>query len=47
MLQATRLPVCRIAWDVGYRDAAAFGRLFQRSVGLTPGEYRRRFAVSA
>jgi transcriptional regulator GlxA family with amidase domain len=47
LLQTTHRPISQIAWDVGYEDAAAFGRLFQRSVGLTPGEYRRRFSVPA
>jgi transcriptional regulator GlxA family with amidase domain len=46
MLQTTRQPVSRIAWDIGYGDAAAFGRQFHRFVGLSPGEYRRRFAVA-
>lgn len=43
MLQASRLPLERIAWDVGYSDAGAFRKVFTRIVGLTPGEYRRRF----
>lgn len=43
MLQATRLPIDQIAWDVGYMDPGAFRKVFRRIVGLTPGEYRRRF----
>lgn len=43
MLQSTRLPIDRIAWDVGYADPGAFRKIFARVVGLTPGEYRRRF----
>lgn len=43
MLQFGRLPVERIAWDVGYGDTGAFRKVFTRIVGLTPGEYRRRF----
>jgi transcriptional regulator GlxA family with amidase domain len=43
MLQASRLPVERVAWEVGYGDAGAFRKVFARIVGLTPGEYRRRF----
>lgn len=43
MLQFGRLPVERIAWDVGYGDPGAFRKVFTRFVGLTPGEYRRRF----
>ncbi|EIX9190882.1 helix-turn-helix domain-containing protein [Klebsiella pneumoniae] len=43
MLQSTQLPLERIAWDVGYSDAGAFRKVFTRIVGLTPGDYRRRF----
>ncbi len=43
LLQFGRLPVERIAWEIGYSDAGAFRKIFLRIVGLTPGEYRRRF----
>jgi transcriptional regulator GlxA family with amidase domain len=43
LLQFTKRPVDQVAWEVGYGDAAAFRRLFHRLVGLSPGEYRRRF----
>ena len=43
LLQFGRLPVERIAWEVGYTDAGAFRKIFHRIVGLTPGEYRQRF----
>lgn len=36
-------PVEAVAEMVGYEDAAFFGRLFRRKVGLTPAHYRRRF----
>ncbi len=42
-LETTDEPVEGIANDVGYEDAAFFGRLFRRKVGLTPAQYRRRF----
>jgi transcriptional regulator GlxA family with amidase domain len=45
-LQFTRRPVDQVARTVGYSDAASFRRLFQRLVGLSPGEYRRRFEAS-
>ena len=32
-----------VAEEVGYEDAAFFGRLFRRKVGLTPMQYRKRF----
>ena len=45
MLELTTFPVNQIAWKVGYEDPSSFRKLFQRSLGLSPGEYRRRFAV--
>lgn len=45
LLEMTSLPVNNIAWSVGYEDPGAFRKVFQRSLGLTPGEYRQRFAV--
>jgi YesN/AraC family two-component response regulator len=32
-----------ISASVGYENFAFFRRLFRRSTGLTPGEYRRMF----
>jgi transcriptional regulator GlxA family with amidase domain len=43
LLQFGSAPVDRVAWDVGYGDPGAFRKVFSRIVGLTPGEYRRRF----
>lgn len=45
LLQFTRRTVDQIAWSVGYEDAAAFRRVFGRLVGLSPGDYRRRFGA--
>jgi transcriptional regulator GlxA family with amidase domain len=44
-LERTDTPVEQVAWAVGYEDPAAFRRLFRRIVGITPGEYRRRFQL--
>lgn len=44
LLEATREPVAGVAEAVGYADPRAFQRLFQRSTGLTPSAYRRRFS---
>lgn len=45
LLEFTRRPVEQIAWAVGYEDAAAFRKLFHRIMGLSPGDYRQRFAA--
>ena len=43
LLQFGQQPVESVAWQVGYADPGAFRKVFLRIVGLTPGEYRRRF----
>ncbi len=45
LLETTRDPVDKIAWEVGYADHSAFRRLFLRYVGLAPGEYRNKFKI--
>ncbi|MFK0096419.1 GlxA family transcriptional regulator [Pseudomonas sp. NPDC090592] len=45
LLEFTRRNVEQIAWGVGYQDPSAFRKVFQRITGLTPSDYRRRFAV--
>jgi transcriptional regulator GlxA family with amidase domain len=45
MLEASGAPIEAIAGEVGYEDAGFFGRLFRRSVQLTPAQYRRRFGA--
>ena len=45
MLERGELPVEAIAQEVGYEDASFFGRLFRRSVGITPAQYRKRFGT--
>lgn len=44
-LQFSSDPFDRIAWDVGYSDPGALRKIFTRIVGLTPGDYRRRFSA--
>lgn len=44
MLEDGRQSVQAISAAVGYDDAAFFRKLFKRSTGMTPGEYRERFA---
>ena len=43
LLESTNQAVEQIAWAVGYSDATAFRRVFQRVTELTPAGYRRRF----
>ena len=45
-LERTLLPVDRIAWDVGYSDAATFRKLFQKLAGLPPAAYRQQFGIA-
>jgi transcriptional regulator GlxA family with amidase domain len=47
LLETAAMPVEAVAQAVGYEDPGFFARLFRRKVGLTPGQYRRRFAHPA
>jgi len=44
LLESSDLSIDELAWRVGYEDTGAFRRVFQRILGLSPGEYRRRFS---
>ncbi|WP_187170403.1 GlxA family transcriptional regulator [Salidesulfovibrio onnuriiensis] len=44
MLATDTQCVEQIGYAVGYEDSASFRRVFRKKVGLTPGEYRSRFA---
>jgi transcriptional regulator GlxA family with amidase domain len=37
----------QIAESLGYKDVASFARAFRKAAGLTPGAYRKGFAISA
>ncbi len=43
LLEQTSKSQQEVAWAVGYEDATAFRRVFLKHMGLSPGEYRRRF----
>jgi transcriptional regulator GlxA family with amidase domain len=43
LLETGPLSFEEIAAEVGYENSAFFRRLFKRSTGLTPGQYRRMF----
>lgn len=45
LLQFGTASLDRVAWEVGYSDPGAFRKVFTRIVGLSPGEYRRRFSA--
>ena len=45
LLEQSDHTVESIAWTVGYEDAGALRRACHKVLGLTPGEYRRRFRV--
>jgi AraC-like DNA-binding protein len=40
-LRDTDAKVIEVALEVGYENEAAFSRAFKRSVGASPGEWRR------
>ncbi len=44
LLESSLLVVDAIARAVGYEDVSAFRKVFVRTMGLTPREFRRRFA---
>lgn len=46
-LEFSRDSVEQIAWEVGYKDPAAFRRVFQKVTGLAASAYRERFSAVA
>ncbi|KAA0021367.1 GlxA family transcriptional regulator [Antrihabitans cavernicola] len=45
-LELTQHSVEQISMDSGYLDASTFRRLFQRTTGVSPSEYRKRFGIA-
>jgi transcriptional regulator GlxA family with amidase domain len=45
MLEGSDDPVEQVSWAVGYKDVAAFRRVFKRVTSLSPGAYRRKFRI--
>ena len=43
-LERSRAPVSEITWQIGYADSSSFCRLFKKTTGLSPREYRERFS---
>lgn len=44
LLESTAMGQEEIAYEVGYEDAGSLRKTFAKVMGLTPGEYRRRFS---
>jgi transcriptional regulator GlxA family with amidase domain len=45
MMENTPTAIDEISAEVGYEDASFFRRIFKRTVGLKPVDYRRRFCL--
>jgi AraC-like DNA-binding protein len=45
MLESTTDTFNEITWKVGYNDVSSFQRLFKHETGLSPRDYRARFAL--
>lgn len=45
-LEFSMLTIDEIAWMVGYEDPGSFRKVFQHIMGLSPGDYRRRFGIA-
>jgi transcriptional regulator GlxA family with amidase domain len=45
-LEFSMLTINEIAWMVGYEDPGSFRKVFQHIMGLSPGDYRRRFGIA-
>lgn len=46
LLERSNLAMADLAMQVGYQDPGAFRKVFQRLMGLSPSEYRRRFQMA-
>ena len=45
--EASRKNVTEVMYDVGYTDTKAFREIFKKITGLTPIDYRNKFAKTA
>jgi transcriptional regulator GlxA family with amidase domain len=45
LLETSATTIDHIAGNVGYLDVPSFGKLFKKTIGLSPGEYRKRFTA--
>ena len=44
LLETSKQTIAEITQNVGYEDVSSFSKMFKRKVGLSPREYRGRFA---
>jgi AraC-like DNA-binding protein len=42
LLEVTKLSVSEVCYRVGYQDLASFSRLFAKTTGMPPGEFRKQ-----
>lgn len=42
LLGETNLSISEICYKIGYQDASSFTRLFSKTTGMSPGEFRRQ-----
>jgi transcriptional regulator GlxA family with amidase domain len=42
LLEGTKLSIAEICYRIGYQDAASFSRLFSKTTGMAPGEFRKQ-----
>ena len=47
LLECGNTPQKEIAQSLGYKDVAAFARVFRKATGLAPGAYRKSFGLNA
>lgn len=46
LLEQTSQQMMEVIYNSGYNDAKAFRKVFRKSVGMTPSEYREKFQVN-
>jgi transcriptional regulator GlxA family with amidase domain len=47
LLEAGDAAPKQVAYECGFADADTLRRAFQRQVGITPAEYRKRFGAAS
>ena len=47
LLAHSRLDVAEVAYELGYKDVSYFGRVFRKRIGISPRQFRLRYAQQA